>query len=222
VRQLKVGLRFRHAFTSKAELSTYGFYSHRNFDGKLPFEFGGMIDLNRNYYGQGSQVTFKSKTNSLQLGYDWAEQRDQRLRYRNLEGVQGDQTLNQLESFSTLGLFVVDHLRLDAFLISLGARYDSNVLKADDDFLDNGDDSGRISLSSFNPSLGVNYKLNTNASLFTSVSTSFETPTLSELSANPTGSGGFNESLKPQKAQNLEAGFRYKNKLCFILKPMTI
>ena len=37
-------------------------------------------------------------------------------------------------------------------------------------------------------------------------STSFETPTLSELSADPSGVEGFNEDLKPQSAVNFELG----------------
>jgi iron complex outermembrane receptor protein len=40
------------------------------------------------------------------------------------------------------------------------------------------------------------------------VSTSFETPTTTELANRPTGPGGFNPDLQPQEAVNLEAGLR--------------
>ncbi len=213
IRQFKIGTSFNHEFTEKITFTTYGFYSHRDFDGKLPFEFGGVIDLGRNYFGNGSSINLKAEKNTLQVGYDWAIQNDKRLRYRNIEGLQGAVTLNQLETFSTFGFFAVDHLSLGDFLIRTGARYDSNTLKVGDDFLDNGDDSGSINLNSFNPSLGLTYKLNQNTSLFTGFSTSFETPTLSELSANPLDIGGFNEDLKPQKARNFEIGYRHKNNM---------
>ena len=43
--------------------------------------------------------------------------------------------------------------------------------------------------------------------MFGSFSTSFDTPTTTEL-ANPDGSGGFNESLVAQTALNYEVGFK--------------
>lgn len=211
VSQFKIGGNFNHEFSEKMTLETYGFYSYRDFYGRLPFEFGGIVDLNRNYFGNGSSINVKSTNNQLKLGYDWAIQNDQRSRFRNLEGEQGAKTLGQLEKFSTIGFYALNHYTIDAFLIRMGIRYDANTLKAEDDFLENGDDSGSINLNAFNPSLGVSYKLSSKKIIFTGFSTSFETPALSELSANPSDIGGFNESLKPQKAQNYEVGYRSLN-----------
>ena len=44
--------------------------------------------------------------------------------------------------------------------------------------------------------------------MYTNFSTSFETPTLSELSANPSGLEGLNLNLKPSKAENYELGWK--------------
>jgi len=210
IRQVKLATSFDYDFDAKKSVSTYGFFSNRSFNGKLPFEFGGIIDLNRNYLGNGSSFNFNSAKNKLQVGYDWAIQKDNRDRFRNLEGDQGNQTLSQQESFSTFGLYALNHLTFDKFLIRTGMRYDTNVLKVDDAFLDNGDDSGKTTLNAFNPSLGITYKLNKKASIFSSFSTSFETPTLSELSTNPEDTVGFNDAIKPQKASNFEIGFKTK------------
>jgi len=46
--------------------------------------------------------------------------------------------------------------------------------------------------------------------LFANFSTAFETPALSELSADPLGTGGFNNDLKPQKSTTYEMGWRIK------------
>lgn len=85
-------------------------------------------------------------------------------------------------------------------------RYDWNQLKATDRFLDNGDDSGKINLSAFNPAIGLSYQLWHAWYLLANYRSSFETPSLSELSANPDNTIGFNEDLKAQKANNFEIG----------------
>ncbi|MDO7576960.1 MAG: TonB-dependent receptor plug domain-containing protein, partial [Flavobacteriaceae bacterium] len=41
VEQFKTGLSVQHKFNSKLNLSTYGFYVTRDFNAKLPFDFGG-------------------------------------------------------------------------------------------------------------------------------------------------------------------------------------
>jgi iron complex outermembrane receptor protein len=181
----------------------------------LPFEDGGIVDLQRNYAGNGSSLTFRhniaNSTNKVQIGYDLAIQQDNRLRFNNLEGIKGERSFDQKESFSSLGFFIVDHFSYGDFLLSGGIRYDINHLKAKDKFLTDGDGSDDISLHSLNPSIGINYSLNHQHHLFGNFSTSFETPALSELSANPSGEGGFNLALKPQKANNIELGYKIKN-----------
>ena len=47
--QFKGVLRYTGAIGKRGKLNTYGFFSRRNFAGKLPFGFGGMIDLQRNF-----------------------------------------------------------------------------------------------------------------------------------------------------------------------------
>ena len=47
-----------------------------------------------------------------------------------------------------------------------------------------------------------------NINIWTSFSSSFETPTLSELSSNPTGKEGLNLDLDPSKATNFELGWK--------------
>lgn len=209
IRQFKVGTSFTHQ-RNGISFNTYGFYSFRDFYGLLPFENGGIVNLDRNYFGNGSSITFEKNLNKLknkiQIGYEFAVQEDQRLRFMNIEGVQGVKTLEQKEIFTSLGFYVLDHFSFGDFLLRTGLRYDSNQLKAKDKFLSDGDNSGDISLSSINPSLGLNYKISDHTSIYTNFSTSFETPTLSELSANPMGDGGFNEGLKAQKALNYEIG----------------
>ena len=62
-----------------------------------------------------------------------------------------------------------------------------------------------------NPSIGLSYSIANKHRLFVNFSTSFETPTLSELSANPTGGEGLNLDLDPSKAINYEFGWKTQN-----------
>ena len=215
IKQFKIGTHFTHQ-SNKMIFSTYGFYSFRDFYGLLPFEDGGIVNLDRNYLGNGSNFTYTHKisnrTNKFQIGYDFAIQQDKRLRFINLEGVEGDKSFDQKESFMSFGFFVLDHYSFGDLLVRFGIRYDRDHLKAKDEFITDGDDTGEILLNSFNPSIGLNYKVNNNNHLFSNFSTSFETPALSELSANPSGEGGFNEELKAQRARNFELGYKLKGK----------
>ncbi len=199
------------------KINTNVFYSNRNFYGLLPFENGGIIDLKRDYWGHSFQYHLTDFDpdkkdefgHKLQVGYSIAQQDDQRERFLNQMGTQGATTFNQLESFSNLGIYLLEELQLtNGWSAMVSLRYDWNKLKAEDSFLSNGDDSGEINLSAFNPSLGINYLVSPGTHFYTQFSTSFETPTLNELSNNPNGQGGFNADLTAQKARNFEVGLK--------------
>ncbi len=125
----------------------------------------------------------------------------------------------------SFGSFIIQELSLaDKFKTMLGLRYDVVRLKANDHFLSDGDQSGTSTLNSFNPTFGLVYSVSDAWNLYGNISTSFETPTLGELSNNPTGEGGFNIVLEPQKANNYEIGFKgiANNKLKYEIALFTI
>ncbi|MEM8846742.1 MAG: TonB-dependent receptor, partial [Bacteroidota bacterium] len=198
VRQFKTGTAFQWK-PSNLNLNSFVYYSYRDFANKLPFSFGGAVDLVRNYWGHGSNVSFdffeKKGHLMAQLGYEIASQNDRRTRFINDLGELGDVTLQQNEVFRNFGTFAILQSRIEKWIFRAGLRYDNNVLEVEDTFLSNGDASDRIVLNTVNPSVGLRYKLNRNQSLFANFATSFETPVLSELSANPNDNGGFNQSL---------------------------
>ena len=184
---------------------SYNFISNRTFNAKLPFNFGGIVSLNRNYYGHGSYFTIKSKANKMlfttQIGYDIASQSDKRKRYKNNEGNKGDKTLGQVEIFQSFGIYFIENVSFGKLKLNGGIRWDNNLLKVVDNFISNGDDSGNIKLSAWSNEIGLSYQILDKSYLFFNLSESYETPTLSELSANPIGKGGFNDLLNVQKAK---------------------
>jgi len=212
IAQLKIGGQYQYQFDDTKSLQLYGFYSNRDFEGRVPVPFNGWIELQRNYFGQGGHFKIKKPlsngNNTFQVGYEWASQEDDRTRFANDEGRQGTLRLDQIESFSSIGFYALNHYSFNKWLFSAGLRYDINRLEAADQKLDDDDQSGERNLSAFNPSIGFNYEIASNLHLYGSFRTSFETPVLSELSANPTGEAGFNEDLKSQTANNYEVGVK--------------
>ena len=201
VDQFKTGLTWHQGLGDLWELDTYGFYSFRDFYGKLPFENGGIIDLNRNYFGLGSQLTYKQNRHLWKIGVETAQQSDQRDRYINLTGSQGALSFSQLEKFRNFGIYIIDELEVAEILLRTSLRYDDMKLGAD----------SIIEYQSYqvlNPSIGLSYELALQQQLFVNFSTSFETPTLSELSANPSGAEGLNLELKSSRAINYELGWK--------------
>lgn len=207
----KYAVSYRHQLRENSSVNSYLFYSRRQFEGFLPFENGGIINLDRHYWGGGLNSAIKWVDKRLVVdfiyGFDWAFQSDERVRNDNVQGIIGPEALNQIEKFGNYALFSQAKFDLQGWNVDVGIRYDINDLEVQDKRLIDGDDSGDLSLNSFNYHFGANKSLRKNLSVYANYSTSFETPTLSELSSNPSGQGGFN-NLSPQKAQSLEMGIR--------------
>ena len=208
----KTSVKYDNQLSNNLSLSATTFYSGRSFDGRLPFGNGGAIDLDRNYGGLMLQLQQKIIKSNLvsqgTYGIDLLSQRDNRDRFVNEDGIRGDLTLSQLEKFDNYGLYVIRQLSFNQWTFRGSLRYDINRIGVDDSFLTDGDATGAETLSSFNYSLGANYNYYDGQSIFISYSTSFETPTLSELGANPNGSGGFNDMLDPADARTIEVGLK--------------
>ena len=205
----KLSAAFKKQISQKTSLSSYIFFSKRDFNGKIPINNGGAINLDRKYWGIGASILIKNNLKT-QIGFDIGNQSDLRKRYYNNNGVIGKQVLSQYENFSNLGIYLINNYSLKYLTFSSGLRYDINKINLEDLFLIDGNSSDKINLNSFNPSFGINYKIAKNSRLFANVSSGFETPTLNEFSSSPIGSG-FNSTLKSQKSLNLEFGLSQYN-----------
>ena len=195
---------------SSGDLTVRNYYVWRDFSNKLPFVGGGSVDLDRFFYGVGLQYSLDDilpEAWSLTVGLDVDRQDDDRRRFENNEGTLGALTFDQDERVDANGFFAQTSYRInDRWALSAGLRYDEITFDVRDNFLGDGNDSGKVSFDNVSPSLGVSVGVGEGV-LFANYSNSFETPTTTEL-ANPDGSGGFNRSLDPQEADNFEIGYR--------------
>lgn len=209
VEQQRLGLVYERERDS-GTLTIRNHYVWRDFTNKLPFTGGGAVDLDRFFYGFGAQYSLGNQlpqTIGLTVGIDFDRQDDDRRRFDNNGGTLGGLTFDQNERVDSTGLYIQGEYQLsDVWNLSAGLRYDEISYDVADRFLSNGDDSGTLDFDQVSPSVGINYRLNDGV-LFASYSSSFETPTTTEL-ANPDASGGFNAVLEPQRADNFEVGFK--------------
>jgi len=210
--QQKLGITLKHSFPDGGELRARSYYLARDFRNRLPFIAGGIVAFDRSFAGGGISYTRGFGLGNIQhrvvAGIDHDRQRDDRQRFDNNSGIQGDLVLDQLERVTSTGFFVQDEVALsDRFEVTLGLRYDDIEFDVSDAFLADGNDSGTRSIDDVSPSLGFLYDVGARHAVYGSVATAFETPTTTEF-ANPDGSGGFNPSLEPQQSTGYELGLR--------------
>jgi iron complex outermembrane receptor protein len=204
INHYKFSSSFNNEISKSVLFSTYTFFSKRYYNGKIPVENGGAIKLNRDYWGIGLNFQINSRAET-HIGIDFGNQNDLRKRFNNIKGEIGDLVLNQYEKFKNLGIYLVNNFQIKNFTINSGFRYDLNRIEMEDLISENINLHDQITLKSFNPSLGINFKINKNSRVFINTSSGFETPTLNEYSATPIGTG-FNKNLKSQKNMGYELG----------------
>tara|TARA_Y100001935_G_C17310454_1_gene515649 strand:- start:2570 stop:4573 length:2004 start_codon:yes stop_codon:yes gene_type:complete len=207
VKHVKTGFSWQHLKDDNSSIDSYLFYQKRDFNSKLPFNYGGIIFLERDYYGLGTkyskQFSSDNKSRTITLGIDHTNQQDDRKRFKNNLGEKGDNTFDQIEKFKSTGVYLINQTDYKSgLLFRYGVRYDENRIGTDSEAF--------ISLNKFNPSLGISYSINNSNNIYFSTGTSFETPTLNELSNNPNGNG-LNKNLNPSSSVNYEVGWRKTN-----------
>jgi len=177
---------------------------------------GQVIDLDRN--AVGGRALFRwdrpagdAGTRLWVAGAELETQFDDRTNFRNQGGDRGELTLDQDERVVSTGVFLQTVAPFTpTFWAMGGVRYDRIHFQADDNFprADGSNFSGDRDIQAVSPSLGLHWAASESTNLYMNVSTSFESPTTTELANRPDGSGGFNPDLEPQRGIGGEVGLR--------------
>lgn len=206
VSQGQAGVTLSHRFGDNASVDLVGFGLYRDLDNPLSFAY---IEVDRTAWGARATTTLTAPRSAVQprlvFGVDVQRQRDDRL---NFTPDQSERTLDQLEHVTEVGPFAHVTVRLGRGSLSTGMRYDRVSFDAEDRFLTDGDESGTRVMSAWSGSVGGSVDVTRALQPYASVSTVFETPTTTELVNRPTGVGGLNPELNPQRATTLEVGTR--------------
>jgi len=146
----------------------------------------------------------------LIAGVDLQRMRDDRENFVSDGGARtATVLLDQREKVTEAGPFAqVQWSPREELLLSAGGRYDWVRFDLADRFLTDGDDSGARTMAAASGNVGASWSFGEQFVPYVNVSTSFETPTTTELVNKPDGSGGLNPELGPQRAVNYEVGAR--------------
>jgi iron complex outermembrane recepter protein len=180
---------------------------------------GGVIDLDRDYWGIGSHWTH---TNSLfggaleitgGLAFDNLDEDRQGFRnfIGNRLGVKGELRRDESNRVYNIDQYVQTQWQFHRdWLLALGARHSEVRVESKDHYIvtGNGDDSGEKTFHALTPTLGLSWSLNDAVRLYAAYGRGFETPTFNELSYKSINGSetGLNLTLKPSRSENYEAG----------------
>ena len=208
-RHRQAGLSWRRAGTA-GSLDAAAWGLERTVNNPIPQR---VIDLARR--AGGARITIARGGSddrlALGLGLEHGSQWDDRRSFTSLDGVAGALALSQKERVSSDGAFARVGLALGGSVDALAAvRADRIAFHVDDRLITptNPDDGGGRVMRAVSPSAGLAWTVAPRLSLYTNIATAFETPTTTELANRPSGAGGLNPDLAPQRVVSTEVGAR--------------
>ena len=218
VRQGDLSLVATHSLGARATVDASVFGSARTLANPLT---QAIVDVKRASGGASMRVSGQGRAGAHEVrlsgGVDAQWLNDDRQEYDNCIGVvctgvtteRGAPRKNQRELVGSMGPFVRGEVSvLPGLLASAGVRSDAVRFQLRDRLVTatNPDDSGERTLHAVSPSAGIVWRVQPLASVYGNVSSSFETPTTTELGNKEDGSAGINPSLQPQRTVTVELG----------------
>ncbi|EXC29607.1 TonB-dependent receptor family protein [Acinetobacter sp. 809848] len=183
---------------------------------------GGVIDFERDYYGADFRWTGKEllPNTTLSVGVALDAMDEDRKGFENFNlvngqpsyGVKGnlrrdeDNTLWNIDPYLQASWQFLPAWRLDT-----GVRYSNVHYKSKDNYLSNGDDSGKTDYSKVLPSAALSWQILPELMAYVSYAKGFETPTFTEMAYRPDGESGFNFDLTASTSDTYETGLKSQN-----------
>ncbi len=204
---------------AQADLSVLLFAGTRDLQNPLTFA---TVALDRTTGG----ATLRARFAKFAAGLDVQYQNDDRHEFENCVDIPapavtarcsvsgaatGALRRNQRELVTSAGPYVRTDLDFSEFTqLTLAVRGDLVRFRVIDriDGRMSANQSGERTMRALSPMIGFLRRLGDRTSLYASVSSAFETPTVTELANKPDGSTGLNPVLRPQIARTLETGIK--------------
>ena len=182
------------------------------FSGDAISSAGGVVNLNRHFFGVKGQRQFTLGAWWWQYSAQFEQHRDQRQGYVNQRGVIGDLRRDEQGQVQSAEMALrSEYVTEDLWRFSAGVRLSQLKFSVTDYFIrpGNPDDSGEKTDQHPSFALGISYPLQPELSWNLNLGQGFETPTLTEM-AYQTNGGGLNLALKAARNQQIETGIKYQ------------
>lgn len=166
-----------------------------------------IIEIERVNVGTRNSFQYRFQDLRLSFSADAAYQTDDRKNWVNQSGNKGSLTVDQIETVGSMGIAAIAQYTFNELTITSGLRSDWLYFEADDAFQGQSNASGSRWMSAVSPQIGITYEFGSNT-LYSGLTTSFESPTTTELVNRPDLSRGFNPDLEPERSLGVELGIR--------------
>lgn len=185
---------------------------------------GGVIDFERNYYGADFRWTGKEllPNTTVSVGVALDAMDEDRKGFENFNLVNGQPSYGvkgNLRRDEDNNLWNIDpYLQaswqfLPTWRLDTGVRYSNVHYKSEDNYLSNGDDSGKTDYNKVLPSAALSWQIIPELMAYVSYAKGFETPTFTEMAYRPDGKSGFNFDLTASTSDTYETGLKSQNYL---------
>ena len=227
-RQGQIGVRFENPFVASSKISLGAYAGSRAIVQFLsvpvaaqanPLNGGGVVDLDRDYFGIDARARWPGALGvrklAITLGVEHQLSDEHRRGYENFVGTQlGVQgALRRDESNRVTGTDEYVQAEWEPatpWRAYAGVRHSKIQFRSRDAYItaENPDDSGDLTYRRATPVGGLLWRALPGLSLYANAGEGFETPTFSELAYRSDGQSGLNTNLRPARSDNLEAGVR--------------
>jgi iron complex outermembrane receptor protein len=226
VLQQQIGAVLEQRLGDATELTARLYFGQRDLDNALsipvaaqaaPTSSGGIISFQRGYMGLGLQLSHAIRFGSGQTlrlvgGLEADQSNEDRKGYVNNLGVQGALKRDEFNQADSLDGFVQASLELNPrWTATAGLRASQVKFRSTDHFIaaGNPDDSGGVDYSATSPVLGLTWRAMPTLNLYANAGQGFETPTFTELSYRPVGTG-LNTDLQASRSRHAELGGKWR------------
>ncbi|HXN16405.1 MAG TPA: TonB-dependent receptor, partial [Usitatibacter sp.] len=220
IRQSQGGASLERRLSSQLSLKLLAYGGVRavrqylGFSGAAASSSGGVTDLERNYEGAGTRLTWSAPVArgslSVNAGLDFDQQRERRRGFVNLNGALGGLRRDEDDRVANTDGYAQAEWNI-ASMVSLmaGARVSSVAFRSDDHYVTtlSPDTSGRRDFHHTSPVAGALWHLSEQLHLYASYGEGFETPTFAEFAYRP-GGPGLNLALNAARSRASEVGLK--------------
>jgi iron complex outermembrane receptor protein len=182
---------------------------------------GGVVDLDRQFYGVDTQwhrnMSLASRPLNFTAGINYEFLSEGRKGFNNFTGsaaspaalgVVGDLRRDEDNSVFNFDQYVQGEWEpIERWSVLAGVRHSRVSFESIDRFLSNGEDGGSLSFANTSPVLGIMFKARPALNVYANYGKGFETPTFNEL-AYQLNAKGLNFGLQSAKSNHYELGVK--------------